>query len=247
MIETESSKTINTAKGLYGSMDDLLDNIVNLAVELSDSGEPEKAAATEEAVEVPVEISAAEQEKIAADRPELAEELLQQDAEQDSVKAAEDDGKSDIKPGLESAPERTPMRTVAAWTGLGIGAAAAAVGTYLIYDALAYKTAMVDPAYEVYMSDEPNFGDLSASEYFDQQYSAYTGFFDIFKSKSILALSVTGGGIISLAASVLLFVLPSAENSSESGNGGFKPAFSLEPALDGITLLWSAGGRGMQR
>ncbi len=257
MIETESSQTINTARGLFADMDELLDNIDSLALKLSDSGisepqpEPANTAVGTDVADAPVKPEA----PAVAETPAVAEAPAQPAAQE--PKQAEPEAEEIVPEEVENVAdilteeEKTggpDVRKIAAWSTLGIGAAAAAVGGYLIYDALAYKTANVDPAYnDVYLDDSPNYGSLTADEYFNQVYSEYLAVFDIFKGKSILALSVTGGGILSLAASALLFLLPQGNEDTELQNGSDKLSFNLQPGPGELTFLWKFYPAGVLR
>ncbi len=251
MIETESSQTINTARGLFADMDELLDNIDSLALKLSDSGisepepEPANAAAETNVADAPVKPEA----PAVAEAPAqpAAQEPKQAEPETEEIVPEEVETVADILTEEEKTggPD---VRKIAAWSTLGIGAAAAVVGGYLIYDALAYKTANVDPAYnDVYLDDSPNYGSLTADEYFNQVYTEYLAVFDIFKGKSILALSVTGGGILSLAASALLFLLPQGNEDAELQNDSTRLSFNMQPGPGELTFLWKIFPAGVLR
>jgi hypothetical protein len=239
MIETESSRTVNTAKGLFSSIDELLDNIDKLAKKLSNiNGENEPIVedpVISEDNSTVVEDGTSEDFRTETDMETKTEEVKTSNIE--LIEQNEKNSPEIITAENQPSGKSSSFNKIAAYTTLGVGTVAAIAGGILIYNALLYKTETVDPAYyDAYLDDNPNYGDLTAESYFTQKYAEYTEFFDIFKNKNLLAVSLTGGGILSLAASALLFLLPSADQTVLSGTDRTALFFNVQPVLNGFTV-----------
>ena len=94
-------------------------------------------------------------------------------------------------------------RTIAAWSTLGGGVIAGAVGGFLIYNALGYKAEYVDPAQAAYDDTSViDFGELTPEAYYEELFTALRDVSDVFRGKALLALAVSAVGIASLGTSV---------------------------------------------
>ena len=131
----------------------------------------------------------------------------------------------------EEPKEPLTGRDIAAWSTLGAGAVAAGVGGYFIYNALAYKSSDVEPALAVYNDDDvADFGELTPEEYYDAAWADYLEVFDVYKGKALTGLIITGAGILSIGASVVLFLLPDKQEADVS--------FMILPQPDACSFQW---------
>jgi len=183
MLETETSETSSIARGIYTSIDELIDDMPGFAVRLAENSE---AAAVEE---TPVQSS----------EPEPAAVVTEENPE------------AEIPPDVVTPAEPRGKRTFWSWSTLGAGAAAAGIGGYLLYAAFDYKATVVDPAYTAYSDATANPDETSIVEYYDTLWNAYETSSNEFLGKTLLASALTGAGLISLGVSMYLFFTDGSE------------------------------------
>ena len=89
--------------------------------------------------------------------------------------------------------------------GIGLGG----FGGYLIYNAIQYYTNNVEPAWTDYST-------AAEDADFDSLHAVYQSESDIFKDKFLNASLVAGGGIVLLAVSAIVFLIPDKRDEEVS-------------------------------
>jgi len=201
LIETETSNTINTAKGIYTDLGELIDGMYDLAESLA-------------GVTVPASVVVEEPEEPA---------VPEKDPEAESVIVEE----SEPAPDILDEPEREKMsmsgRRIAGLACLAGGALTSAVGGYLIVDAYSYYTGDLLTAQDAYDNIATDYeGDWSALSYAERttlSTNAYDAWVDATatkNSKLFLSAGVTGAGLVLLGVGAFLFLSP--EKTEISGD-----------------------------
>ncbi|MBI9104070.1 MAG: hypothetical protein JEY99_16765 [Spirochaetales bacterium] len=176
ILETESSKTINTARGLYSDLDELLDNMDGLAGELCTLDEPSGAAVAN--ITAPSVESEKDSESDTPGERTIQEKVIEETPITENGEVVKENQVDRSIPDLfeESEPEKRSLsrgRKIGAFTSLIVGSAAAITGGFFIWDALDYNTNTVIPARAAYDEDEPDYGGMDPIEYFNLKESDY--------------------------------------------------------------------------
>jgi len=197
MIETSTSRTVNTADGIYGDLDELIDDLYNLAGRLAgvETAEPES-------------------------EPELDAEELVKEAVPESVREP------------EKAPRKPfPVMKVINFSGIGVGAVAACLGGYLIYDAFNFLNTEVEDSFNAY--DELPLD--TEQSIIDSAYDLYLTDFDEFKTNLIVAGCVAGGGLIISGVFTWLTIKTGGDSNTAMLNDGRVLAY-YNPEQQAVTL-----------
>lgn len=202
IIKTETSATQNIGRGVYADLDELIDDMDGFAERLSSK------------IGDVQEVKAAKVEK----------ELV---IEAPAIESSETDS------AMNDKPVKFDIRSAVKWSALGVGSAAAGVGAYFLYDAFSFKASDVDPVYAAYKDESvTDYGELTATEYFDARWNNYTAVHDQYSGKLVLGSILGGVGLAAIGAAIYLFVVPEVE----SPDGRVETAFLLLPGPDSLSF-----------
>ncbi len=177
LLETQTGKTLGTGDGIYANLDAMVDDLLNFGGKLVSAIRPTGAP-------VPAAAQPAAPET-ASSAPPAAE-----------------------RPARETRPPREPVAVN--WKKVGgiglvsLGAIAAGVGGYLIYDVLGPMAEDIAAAWTAYDT-------ATSSDNFDALYAAYTNLVALRKSFFIYGISAAGGGVALAAAGTILMLIPNKE------------------------------------
>ena len=189
LLETETSDTVKTAKGIYTDLGNLIDGMYQFANDLAGIEQTGDSPAVQEEEPPAEEVT-----------PEtIPENILETPKE---------------KPFFSS----LNSRKIAGLSLMAGGAAAAALGGFFITDFISYYNNEYTDALDAYDSGAESYpygttawDALSLEErtvYFDTLADALTSAAEDKNKKLILSAAVTGGGILLLGTGLILFLLP---------------------------------------
>ena len=127
---------------------------------------------------------------------------------------------------------------IGAFSSLGGAAACAGVGAYLIANAVRFRTAVVQPAYQSYLSGPETYpGDFYASSdadkqaYFTSFYEAYETSVSSYQTKALVGAGLAAGGVALGGASLVLF-----STAAESSPSVERVGLLVEMRAQGVSL-----------
>ncbi len=196
LLETETSNTVRTAKGIYQDLGELIDGMYKLASDLSETVAVAQSPETSE-TEPAETIDETESETV-------VEEVVPAD-----ILETSDQTEESTRPKLGT-------RKIVGLSCIAGGTIASIVGGFLIYQAIDFYNNELADAQTAYNSDGADVypGDWSAlsqterQDFYDSLYTNLNDLTDKKNSKIIVSTVTAGGGLALLGTGIFLFLMP---------------------------------------